>query len=149
MRPLMSEQWRTRVFLVCTLCMALACEREKRRFDERLPAAQANTPIESSLQPGPMRVTSANDTPVMGVSAGPLHDPYGGNAYAIAQGQKLFEWYHCSGCHSHGGGGIGPALMDSVWIYGSDPSVIFQTIVGGRPDGKSAGVLAYPTQWSA
>jgi len=42
---------------------------------------------------------------------------------------------NCVGCHSHGGGGMGPALMDSKWIYGSKPEQIFATIVEGRPNG--------------
>ena len=36
----------------------------------------------------------------------------------IAEGERLFDWYNCSGCHFHGGGGMGPALMDQQWIYG-------------------------------
>ena len=42
---------------------------------------------------------------------------------------------NCVGCHFHGGGGIGPPLMDEKWIYGSDPLQIFSTIVEGRPNG--------------
>ena len=30
---------------------------------------------------------------------------------------------------------MGPALMDSKWIYGSKPEQIFATIVEGRPNG--------------
>jgi cytochrome c oxidase cbb3-type subunit 3 len=30
---------------------------------------------------------------------------------------------------------MGPALMDSLWIYGSDPANIYATIVQGRPNG--------------
>jgi cytochrome c oxidase cbb3-type subunit III len=60
---------------------------------------------------------------------------YDRNAFAISEGQKLFSWFNCSGCHSNGGGGMGPALMDDLWIYGSDPANIFATIVQGRPNG--------------
>ena len=46
------------------------------------------------------------------------------------------QWnFNCVGCHAHGGGGMGPALMDSKWIYGSQPQQIFATIVEGRPNG--------------
>lgn len=38
-------------------------------------------------------------------------------------------------CHFHGGGGIGPPLMDDLWIYGSEPENIFATIVQSRPNG--------------
>jgi cytochrome c oxidase cbb3-type subunit 3 len=57
------------------------------------------------------------------------------NAYDVNQGQQLYERFNCVGCHSHGGGGIGPALMDSKWIYGSAPENVFATIVEGRPNG--------------
>ncbi|PYQ34932.1 MAG: hypothetical protein DMF54_07015 [Acidobacteria bacterium] len=53
----------------------------------------------------------------------------------MTEGQRLYNWYNCSGCHFRGGGGIGPALMDDVWIYGKDPGNIYATIVEGRPNG--------------
>ena len=64
-----------------------------------------------------------------------LNNPYEGNAYAISQGQQLFDKYNCSGCHFHGGGGIGPALMDEEWLYGSSPAQIYESIAEGRPNG--------------
>lgn len=64
-----------------------------------------------------------------------MKNPYEGNAYAISEGQRLYQWFNCVGCHSHGGGGMGPPLMDDKWIYGSDPENIFATIVEGRPNG--------------
>lgn len=116
-----------------TLCIALltaafipaaGCQRETRRFRESPPAATSETAVAmSELQPGP----KARDLPVV--------NAYERNAYAIAEGERLFSAYNCSGCHSHGGGGIGPALMDDEWIYGSDPENIFSTIVEGRPNG--------------
>jgi len=60
---------------------------------------------------------------------------YDDNAYAISQGRRLFNAMNCVGCHSQGGGGMGPALMDDRWIYGSEPEQIHRTIVKGRPNG--------------
>jgi cytochrome c oxidase cbb3-type subunit 3 len=57
------------------------------------------------------------------------------NAYAVSEGKRLFSAYNCQGCHSMGGGGMGPALMDEVWLYGGKPEDIVSTIVGGRPNG--------------
>ncbi|HYZ85507.1 MAG TPA: c-type cytochrome [Bryobacteraceae bacterium] len=65
-------------------------------------------------------------------------NPYEGNVVAIGEGQKLYNQYNCSGCHFKGGGGIGPALMDDKWIYGSSPAHIYSTIVEGRPNGMPA-----------
>jgi cytochrome c oxidase cbb3-type subunit 3 len=53
----------------------------------------------------------------------------------MAEGKRLYTFYNCSGCHSNGGGGMGPALMDDKWIYGSQPTNIFESIVEGRPNG--------------
>lgn len=107
------------------ILLALAgCEREERRFRELPPAAaRRNTERLVSLVPGPytgdIRVAS----------------PYSHNAYAIAEGKRLYTWFNCNGCHAHGGGGMGPPLMDARWRYGSDPENIFATIVEGRPNG--------------
>ena len=78
---------------------------------------------ESPLQPG-------GPQPLESVT-----NPYDGSAYAISEGQRLYEWYNCSGCHSHGGGGIGPPLIKKDWIYGGEPDNLFDTIVKGRPNG--------------
>jgi cytochrome c553 len=63
---------------------------------------------------------------------------YEQNAYVLSRGQQLFEAMNCVGCHAHGGGGIGPALSDATWIYGSDPAEIYGSIMYGRPNGMPA-----------
>ena len=60
---------------------------------------------------------------------------YGNNAFHIAQGQRWFTWYNCVGCHSHGGGGMGPPLMDNKWRYGGRMEDIVASILYGRPNG--------------
>ncbi len=77
----------------------------------------------TELQPGPAQPLEAT-----------LNE-YEENAYAIAEGKQLFSQMNCVYCHAHGGGGMGPPLMDARWIYGSDPAQIFSTIVQGRPNG--------------
>jgi cytochrome c oxidase cbb3-type subunit 3 len=111
--------------VVCflTVLALAACSREERRFTEATTASSPpNTVTQSELQPG---------TRTMPASA----SPYDYNAYAIAQGKQLYEWFNCSGCHAQGGGAIGPPLMDEKWIYGERPENIFATIVEGRPNG--------------
>lgn len=108
--------------LAATMLLA-ACQREDRQFSAVPPSGAASFPRTSDLQPGPEYVVDSTT------------GPYDDNAYAISEGKTLFDQMNCSGCHSHGGGGMGPPLMDAEWIYGSDPSQIFATIVQGRPNG--------------
>lgn len=85
--------------------------------------------------PGSVAVT----TLFPGGGSPPAADPRGAevdrNPRAIADGARLFDWYNCSGCHFHGAGGIGPALMDDVWIYGGSIDQIYASIYQGRPNG--------------
>ncbi len=60
---------------------------------------------------------------------------YYDNADAVTTGKRLYTQYNCSGCHSNGGGGMGPSLMDDQWIYGGRLEQIHQTLVEGRPNG--------------
>lgn len=101
----------------------LAC-RDERKIRALPPARARALPIrDDSFQPGPALPTAQ------------ITSPYEANAYAISEGQRLYHWFNCAGCHSEGGGGIGPAFMDSVWIYGSSPQNIHESIVEGRPNG--------------
>jgi cytochrome c oxidase cbb3-type subunit 3 len=66
-------------------------------------------------------------------------NPFGTNAAAIREGRKLFGWYNCSGCHGeHAGGGMGPSLRDSTWIYGGTDARVFASIADGRTKGMPA-----------
>ena len=89
------------------------CEREARPFRGRTAADRSQAPNGSV-------------------------NPYGGNAWGVGEGKRLFTLYNCSGCHANGGGGMGPALMDSAWVYGSDDASVFETIARGRPNGMPA-----------
>jgi cytochrome c oxidase cbb3-type subunit III len=92
---------------------------------------------QSELQPGP-----ASPAPA-------VKNPFEGNEAAIGEGKRLYSHFNCAGCHAAGGGAIGPALMDDEWIYGSDSSNIFWTIVEGRPQGMPAfgGRIARDEVW--
>jgi cytochrome c oxidase cbb3-type subunit 3 len=122
------------VLFVAALPLA-GCERETRRYQE-LPAA-ASRP--SSTQVSEL-VPGAPAPPPLTVS------PYQENAYGISEGKRLYNAFNCNGCHAMGGGGIGPALMDEKWIYGSAPDQIYSTISQGRPDGMPAFGSRVPAQ---
>jgi len=105
------------------LCL-LGCKREERRFSEPPAASQTVASIAlSDIQPG---TSTAAITTL---------SPYEENAFAVSEGKRLFESFNCVGCHSHGGGGMGPPLMDDQSIYGTEPANIFATIIEGRPNG--------------
>jgi cytochrome c oxidase cbb3-type subunit III len=118
-------RWRRELIAAALLAAALsACQREDRRFRTWPPAASALPAVrQSPLQPGPTTRDLA------------VRNEYEGNAWAVSEGKRLYNQFNCSGCHFQGGGGIGPPLMDSQWIYGSQPENIFATIIEGRPNG--------------
>lgn len=133
-RKLLKRRWRnSSAFLLLNLSLVLCllyslggCKREKRNFQVSAPLTQtavAKSVRLSRLVPGP-------------TNPGPAaSNPYEANAYDLSQGQQLFSAYNCVGCHAHGGGGMGPPLMDATWIYGSKPAQIHDSIVEGRPNG--------------
>lgn len=115
---------RFRKALALLLVLGAACDREDRDFRGSPPGGSPTYVVRTtSLQPGPA---------VMDVR---VENEYEENAFAVSQGQRLYSWYNCSGCHANGGGGMGPPLMDGEWIYGSAPGQVYKTIVEGRPNG--------------
>jgi cytochrome c oxidase cbb3-type subunit III len=112
------------VLVTVSLLLVAGCEREHRELV--VPAGAAER---------------VHVVPLTSLAAGaplpdePMPNGYEENAYALTEGKRLFGWYNCKGCHSNGGGGMGPALMDDRWTYGGDPAQIFRTIVEGRPAG--------------
>ena len=90
------------------------------------PVAGDSAVVTSALTPGLDHSVATVD---------PRARPYYDSAAAVAAGQRLFAQYNCSGCHSNGGGGMGPSLMDDEWIYGGRLEQIHQTLVEGRPNG--------------
>jgi cytochrome c oxidase cbb3-type subunit 3 len=112
------------LILFALIFVFVSCEREERGFRVKTPDAdRINSKQLSTLQPG-----QATANP-------PTVNEYENNAYALSEGKHLYEYMNCVGCHAHGGGGIGPPLMDAKWIYGAQPEHIFATIVEGRPNG--------------
>jgi len=101
-------------FAALLLLLALsACDREQRDM-----AGQPKAETQSFVARGDPRAAE-----------------YANNAFHIAQGQRLYSWFNCVGCHSHGGGGMGPPLMDNKWRYGGRMEDIVASILYGRPNG--------------
>jgi cytochrome c oxidase cbb3-type subunit 3 len=119
------------IFAAATLLVFTGCKREHRVFDPGASGAQvANGVALTEVHAG------GTSTPVSGSQPLPAAEvPYEQSAYAVSEGKRLYMAWNCVSCHQHGGGGIGPALMDAEWIYGSRPEQIYSDIVQGRPNG--------------
>jgi cytochrome c oxidase cbb3-type subunit 3 len=112
--------------LACSITLVLAlagCKREQRVFDPGAAGSQVANGV------------ALTDVHAGGGVAPPSPAKYQESAYAVSEGKRLYNAYNCVGCHAHGGGAIGPALMDAEWIYGSRPDQIYSDIVQGRPNG--------------
>jgi cytochrome c oxidase cbb3-type subunit III len=114
------------IILLLAVTFVVSCEREERTF-------RVETPYVNSTEVIPLTNFYAGGSP-------PATHPFPGNnyeenAYTLAEGKRLFMYYNCVGCHAQGGGGMGPALMDDRWIYGSEPAQVFASIIQGRPNG--------------
>ena len=136
----MSSLSRDRWIALVLLIGLGACDREDR--DSR------GKPLAESVSSAP-----SPDTIWPGNASPPGDDPraahYEQNAAAISQGQSLYGSMNCAGCHSHGGGGMGPALMDDKWRYGARTDQIVASIAEGRPNGMPAwrGKLTEQQMW--
>src|SRR5690606_8387924 len=134
-RPL-AAAWRGGV-LVMVFAALVACRREERNF--RVAPADLTIPQQrvrlTDFQPGPREPPPS------------WKRSFEDNAYATAEGKRLFVAFNCVGCHANGGGGMGPALMDGDWIYGGRPEQIYASIMDGRPNGMPAfGGKVWPEQ---
>jgi cytochrome c oxidase cbb3-type subunit 3 len=115
--------------LVLALLSVAGCKREARQMRLDPPMAEAMDAVR--VMPNGI---SGQPAPVIAA----MGDPYRGNAYQIAQGKRLYEWFNCQGCHADGGGATGPALMNGWWRYGPDSVSVFLSIRDGRPNGMPA-----------
>jgi len=123
----MSSRFRASFLLAGLAALTLtACDREERHSRSK--------PLGETVPAG-----ESPDTIWPGQSSPPPIDArarlYDNNAAAISQGQFLYTQMNCVGCHSHGGGGMGPPLMDDEWRYGGRIDQIAATIAEGRPNG--------------
>ena len=125
--------------LLLAFAALAGCDRETRLFSKA--ASPAPAPQVAGRQ-GDLRPGGSGEG-LTETSATYTFD--GKNAYDASQGRQLFHWYNCAGCHSNGGGGMGPALMDDKWIYGHEPGDIYRTIMEGRPNGMPSFKGRIPT----
>ena len=123
-------------FVLATLALG-GCAREERSFEV---AAAAQKPVAhtamTNLLPGETDLAFRAQQQRV----------YEENAYQVSQGETLYSAFNCVGCHAHGGGDVGPALMDDKWIYGGEIDQIYLSIAQGRPNGMPAYAGKVPPQ---
>lgn len=118
------------------LAAAVACRREERRFEDTAAASRRAGPdARSGMVAGAAPPAAPGERAPPDVARGKAAEA---SAYDVNEGQRLFEWFNCTGCHGRGGGAIGPPLMDGTWIYGGTPRDVFESIAHGRPNGMPA-----------
>jgi cytochrome c oxidase cbb3-type subunit 3 len=114
-----------RILAILLMTLLAACHRETREHDPPLPFGQAQLATTTTLIAG-----GSPPAP-----AAPRISHYEKSAWHVGEGQRLYTEFNCVECHAHGGGGIGPPLMDDQWIYGSSSPQIVATLIQGRPNG--------------
>lgn len=126
----MSSPFRASLALVGVAALTLAaCDRE----EHHSRAKPVGETVPAGMSPDTIFPGSSSQRPL-----DPRAKLYDANANAISRGQQLFSWMNCVGCHSHGGGGMGVALMDDEWRYGSRIDQVAASIAEGRPNGMPA-----------
>jgi cytochrome c oxidase cbb3-type subunit III len=123
-----------------------------------LGAAAGLAACDAGERPVPPPATSIADARQGALQAGPdlrqfeVRNPYDGDPTAIRDGQRLYNWFNCAGCHGgYGGGGIGPPLIgeeerraavDFDYIYAGAREGM--PAYGGRvPDDQIWRIVAY------
>lgn len=136
------------LMLLMAVPVAFACRRDEHPSGRALSAAAMqlgarDSGVDSGASRGPGVRPGLNASILIGAAT----NPYAGRTDAIVTGRQLFTGMNCSGCHSgYAGGGMGPNLRDSLWIYGSTDADLFATIAEGRPNGMPAWGERLPTQ---
>ncbi|HEX6957888.1 MAG TPA: c-type cytochrome [Ferrovibrio sp.] len=98
------------------------------------PTGNAAPPRPSLLQVPVSKIFPGN------VGTGPdIRNPVANDPEAPERGMRAFAAFNCVGCHApNGAGGMGPALSNDIFLYGSSAANIYLTILQGRPNGMPA-----------
>lgn len=104
-------------------------------------------PIEQPGYSGIVPAAKLLRVPVTGIYPGgnpaglevDMQNPLANDPDAVVRGMHDFDNFNCSGCHmANGGGGMGPALSDSKWLYRKSAGNIYLDIAQGRGAGMPA-----------
>lgn len=118
------------------------------------PSAEPGTPQQQNLGENPSGANSINTimpsssdmmtVPLVtnipgGVEVPKPASPVANDPNAAERGRRYFIGFNCVGCHAaNGGGGMGPALSNTFFKFGSDPAQMYTVISHGGPQGMPA-----------
>lgn len=122
----MSSRFRASLLIIGALALTAGCDREEHHSRSK-PIGET---VPAGASPYTIFPGDSSQAPL-----DPRAKLYDDNANAIAAGQQLYTQFNCVGCHFHGGGGMGPPLMDDQWRYGGRIDQIAASIAEGRPNG--------------
>jgi cytochrome c oxidase cbb3-type subunit 3 len=116
--------------VICGACLLAGCNQSPQQKDLGL-SGNSDPRLIVALVP-----LSPGGTPPVTESTS-KGEAYAKDPQKIADGKQLFTQMNCNGCHSHGGGGMGPPLAkpQADWIYGDSIENIVSTVREGRPKG--------------
>ena len=123
---------------------------------EASPRSETGVPaIEAT--PGASAPFSASANPILHVPVSGLHpgnvsfapriaNPLADDPQAAMRGMRDFIQFNCVGCHApNAGGGMGPALSEGRFIYGSSPANLFSASIRAAPMGCRPGARFCPS----
>jgi cytochrome c oxidase cbb3-type subunit 3 len=129
------------------LTLSIGLAHSQQSLPSTQKAEQANTRVRPDFgesvggeRPGRfMQVPVSNLFPGAVPSRPAIKNPAQGDPQAAERGMRYFINFNCVGCHApNGGGGMGPALSNNIFIYGAQPENIYLSIYQGRPNGMPA-----------
>jgi cytochrome c oxidase cbb3-type subunit 3 len=79
-----------------------------------------------------------------------IENPMANDPGSVHRGMQYFVEFNCVGCHApNAGGGMGPALSEGIFLFGTDPANVYLVIAHGAPRGMPAwgGLLSDQLIW--
>jgi cytochrome c oxidase cbb3-type subunit 3 len=116
--------------VICGALLLIGCNQSQQQKESGLNANRDQHLVVALVTLSPGGTPAATESTSKG-------EAYAKDPQKIGDGKQLFTQMNCVGCHSHGGGGMGPPLTkpQNEWIYGDSIENIVSTVREGRPKG--------------
>jgi cytochrome c oxidase cbb3-type subunit 3 len=116
--------------VICGALLLIGCNQSQQQKESGLNANRDQHLVVALVTLSPGGTPAATESTSKG-------EAYAKDPQKIGDGKQLFTQMNCVGCHSHGGGGMGPPLAkpQADWIYGDSIENIVSTVREGRPKG--------------